>query len=111
MMCAAPEDDVAADDKQMSNPELVRLSDVTADFLQLMEAALKKLDTRRVLEGKPKYQTIEGMIDAYVEEAASAGLGWTRDDAESADPDELETLLSARALHELLVISTHTTEH
>lgn len=42
-----------------------------------------RLDRNRVLNGKPKYETIEGMIDSYVVEAGNAGLGWTRDEAES----------------------------
>ena len=44
---------------------------------------LQRLDRNRVLGGKPKYETVEGMIDSYVEEATKAGLGWSREDAES----------------------------
>jgi len=68
-MCAAPPGRPPAD-KQMSRPdELVVLAEVTDDFRKLMEAALVKLDKRRRLEGKLKYGTVEGMIDAYVDEA------------------------------------------
>ena len=71
-------------DKQMSNPdELVTFAETNEDFKELMLAALVRLDRNRVLQGKPKYETVDGMIDAYVEEAAGAGLGWTRADAES----------------------------
>ena len=70
-------------DKQMSSEKLERYADVTEDFNKLMLAALARLDKSRVMNGKPKYETVEGMIDAYVEEAAKAGLGWTREDAES----------------------------
>ena len=48
-----------------------------------MMVALQKLDKGRVLAGKPKYETLEGMIDAYVEASAEAGLNWTREEAES----------------------------
>ena len=70
-------------DKQMSSDDLVTYADCNEDFRKLMAAALKRIDTNRVLQGKPKYETVDGMIDAYVDEAASAGLGWTREDAES----------------------------
>ena len=87
MMCTSddePPDARPLTDKQMSRPdELVALSDVTPDFLVLMEAALSRLDKKRRLEGRPAYRTIEAMIDAYVEEAANAGLGWSREEAES----------------------------
>ena len=70
-------------DKQMSSDELVTYEECTDDFKKLMLAALKRLDKNRLMQGKPKYETVEGMIDAYVEEAAGAGLGWSRADAES----------------------------
>ena len=89
-MCdAAPQDKVV--DKQMSNDKLIRFSSLNDEWQPLVTAALIRLDRNRVLQDKPKYGTIEGMIDAYVEEAGSAGLGWTRDDAESGGllvPDE-----------------------
>ena len=81
-MCAT-EDKQATNDKQMSNPELIRFSSLTDEWQALSVAALKRLDRNRFMQGKPKYETIEGMTDAYVEEASNAGLGWTRDDAES----------------------------
>ena len=67
----------------MSSDELVTYAEVTEDFRLLMDAALKRLDRNRVMQGKPKYETVDAMIDSYVEEAATAGLGWTRADAES----------------------------
>lgn len=75
--------DGASSDKQMSSDVLVTYAEVTDDFKELMVAALGRLDKNRLLQGKPKYETVEGMIDAYVEEAAKAGLGWTRAEAES----------------------------
>ena len=75
--------DAAAVDKQMSSSTLVTYAETNEDFKALMLAALKRLDKNRVLQGKPKYETVEGMIDAYVEEASQAGLGWTRAEAES----------------------------
>lgn len=70
-------------DKQMSSDELVTWAEVNDDFKELCLVALKRLDKNRVMSGKPKYENVDGMIDAYVEEAAAAGLGWTRADAES----------------------------
>ena len=70
-------------DKQMSSDELVTYAEVTDDFRALMGAALKRIDKSRAMSGKDKYETVEGMIDAYVVEADKAGLGWTRADAES----------------------------
>ena len=81
-MCDANAD-AAAVDKQMSSSTLVTYAETNEDFKALMLAALKRLDKNRVLQGKPKYETVEGMIDAYVEEASQAGLGWTRAEAES----------------------------
>jgi hypothetical protein len=85
----------APEDKQMSRPDdLVTLAETTTDFRALMEAALVRLDKRRRLEGQPKYETIDGMVDSYVEEAAKAGLGWTRAEAES----EVVRFLKRKAL-------------
>ena len=70
-------------DKQMSSDELVTWAEVNDDFKELCLVALKRLDKNRVMSGKPKYENVDGMIDAYVEEAGAAGLGWTRADAES----------------------------
>lgn len=70
-------------DKQMSSEELVTFGEATKDWKLLMETALARIDKSRVMQGKPKYMTIEGMVDAYVEESAKAGLGWSRADAES----------------------------
>ena len=70
-------------DKQMSSTNLVTYDEATDDWKRLMETSIKRIDKSRVMSGKAKYETVEGMIDAYVEEAASAGLGWTRAEAES----------------------------
>tara|TARA_B110001452_G_scaffold103229_1_gene85653 strand:- start:2063 stop:3061 length:999 start_codon:yes stop_codon:yes gene_type:complete len=92
-MCAPSEPLV---DKQMTSSELVTLAEVTPEFRILMEESLAKLDQKRRLDGKPKYVTIEAMIDSYVEEAAKEGLGWTREDAES----EVVRFLKRRALRD-----------
>lgn len=92
-MCACPEPPV---DKQMTSSELVTLAEVTPEFLILMEETLANLDQKRRLEGKPRYVTIEAMIDSYVEEAGKEGLGWTREDAES----EVVRFLKRRALRD-----------
>ena len=70
-------------DKQLSNEKLIRFSSISDEFIPLVNTALARLDRNRVLQGKPKYETIDGMIDAYVEESAKAGLNWTREEAES----------------------------
>ena len=70
-------------DKQLSDPKLITYDDVGTDFRPLINVALARLDKFRSLSGKPKYETIDGMIDAYVQESADAGLNWTRAEAES----------------------------
>ena len=42
---------------------------------------LVKRDRARLLNGQPKYETVEGMIEAYVE--LGKPKGWTREEAES----------------------------
>ena len=81
VMCDA--DPAPAVDKQMSSDTLITFAGLNDEWQPLVSAALIRLDRNRVLQGKPKYESIDGMTDAYVEEAASAGLGWTRADAES----------------------------
>ena len=68
--------------KQMTSDKLITFVEL-GEMGPLCQVALTRLDKNRVLQGKPKYETIDGMIDAYVEEADKAGLGWTRADAES----------------------------
>ena len=70
-------------DKQLSNEKLIKLSSISEEFKPLVNVALERLDRNRAMQGKPKYETINGMIDAYVEESAKAGLNWTREEAES----------------------------
>ena len=89
ILCDTPAADGPADkspagpvDKQLSNEKLIRFSSISDEFIPLVNNALARLDRNRVLQGKPKYETIDGMIDAYVEESAKAGLNWTRDEAE-----------------------------
>ena len=81
-------------DKQLSDPKLITYASISDEFKPLVLVALTKLDKFRALSGKPKYETIEGMVDAYVQEAADAGLGWTRKEAES----EVVRYLQRRAL-------------
>ena len=47
------------------------------------EGGAVRLDRNRVLQDKPSYKDINGMIESYVEEADKAGLGWTKQEAES----------------------------
>ena len=70
-------------DKQLSNEKLIKFTSISEEFKPLVNVALERLDRNRVMQGKPKYETINGMIDAYVEESAKAGLNWTREEAES----------------------------
>ena len=81
--CAVPLVMSAPNKKQMSSSELITYAGLTDEWQALTSVALKRLDKNRVMQGKPKYESIAGMTDAYVEEAASANLGWTRADAES----------------------------
>jgi len=75
--------DGATVDKGLSSDRIITYAGVSDEFKPLIRAALIRLDRNRVIQGKPKYETIDGMIDAYVEEADKAGLGWTREESES----------------------------
>ena len=46
-----------------------------------MQAALLRRDRARLLNGQDKYETVEGMVEAYVE--LGKPKGWTREEAES----------------------------
>ena len=81
-MCSTA-DGTAPTDKQMSSSELITFAGLNDEWQPLVSAALIRLDRNRVMQGKPKYESIDGMTDAYVDEAGKAGLGWTRADAES----------------------------
>jgi hypothetical protein len=69
--------------KQLSSSKLIKLSSISEEFKPLVVVALDRLDRNRVMQGKPKYETVDGMIAAYVKEADAAGLGWTQEMAES----------------------------
>ena len=46
-------------------------------------AALKRLDKFRAMAGKPKYESLDGMIEQYMAETAERDMNWTREEAES----------------------------
>ena len=81
-------------DKQLSAEKLLKISDMNDEMQALMIVALERLDRMRVASGKPKYENIDGMINSYVEETASRGMSWTRQEAES----EVVRYLSRQAL-------------
>ena len=56
--------------------------------------ALQRLDKNRVLQGKPKYGDLDGMIASYIEATAERGMDWSADEAES----EVVRYLSRQAL-------------
>jgi len=60
---------------------IIRYADLSEEFQQLVDAALVRRDRARLLNGQPKYGSVEGMIDAYVE--LGKPKGWTRVEAES----------------------------
>ena len=60
---------------------IIRLADLEPEFQDLVQAALVRRDRARLLNGQSKYETVEGMIDAYVE--LGKPKGWTREEAES----------------------------
>lgn len=91
---AAEESSISGVDKQLTSEKLITYAETSPEFKPLLSVALGKLDKFRAISGKPKYETIDGMIDAYVQEAADAGLGWTREEAES----EVVRYLKRRAL-------------
>ena len=70
-------------DKQLSSTELITYAEQSEEFKGLMDTALARLDRNRLINGKPKYESVDGMIEAYIDEAGKAGLGWTQEEAES----------------------------
>ena len=82
---------------------IIRLADLEPEFQDLCRAMLVKRDRARLLEGKPKYETVEGMIEAYVElgsvsfrTAAEAGLedmgAIEADDPSALEDEDFDTL-------------------
>lgn len=67
-------------DKELSG-STIRYDGLSEDMQQLVEEALVRRDRTRLIEGKPKYNSVQGMVDAYVE--LGKPKGWTREDAES----------------------------
>ena len=49
----------------------------------MVEEALAVRNRGRVMEGKPKYESVERMVDEYERLATEAGKDWTRAEAES----------------------------
>ena len=83
LVMQAEEQQQSVADKQMSSPELITYAGLNDEWQPLVKAALIRLDRNRVMQGKPKYDSIDGMTSAYIDQASDAGLGWTRQDAES----------------------------
>mmetsp|Transcript_32302 Transcript_32302/g.76934 ORF Transcript_32302/g.76934 Transcript_32302/m.76934 type:complete len:172 (-) Transcript_32302:114-629(-) len=67
-------------DKELTG-SIIRLADLEPEFQDLCQAMLVRRDRARLLDGKSKYETVEGMIEAYVE--LGKPKGWTREEAES----------------------------
>ena len=60
---------------------IIRLADLEPEFQDLCRAMLVRRDRARLLNGQSKYETVEGMIEAYV--VLGKPKGWTREEAES----------------------------
>jgi hypothetical protein len=60
---------------------IIRLADLEPEFQDLCRAMLVRRDRARLLNGQSKYESVEGMIEAYVE--LGKPKGWTREEAES----------------------------
>ena len=56
---------------------------MSPEFQDLSMIALTRLDKFRAMSGKPKYETLDGMIETYMRETAERGMNWTREEAES----------------------------
>ena len=72
-----------AADRQLSSEELITFSEQSADMQDLITVALRRLDKNRLLQGKPKYESLDGMVQSYMDETSARGFAWTRAEAES----------------------------
>ena len=68
------------DDKGLTG-SIIAYDDLSEEFKELANAALKRRDRARVLEGKTKYGSVQGMVEAYTE--LGKEKGWTPEEAES----------------------------
>lgn len=71
---------LTAEDMELTG-SIITYADLSEDFQQLVDEALMRRDRARMLNGQPKYGSVEGMIDAY--EELGKPKGWTRVEAES----------------------------
>ena len=70
-------------DRQLSSEKLITFAEQDADMQALITVALQRLDRNRLLQGKPKYESLDGMIESYMNETSSRGFAWTPEEAES----------------------------
>ena len=71
---------LTAEDMELTG-SIITYAGLSEDFQQLVDEALMRRDRARMLNGQPKYGSVEGMIDAY--EELGKPKGWTRVEAES----------------------------
>jgi len=90
---ALAEEATKDDDKGLTGP-VITFDSLSPEFQKLCSELLVKRDRVRVMNGQPKYETVQGMIDAYAE----LGLvkGWSREEAES----EVVRFLQRRVLQD-----------
>ena len=81
------------EDKGLTGP-VITFDSLSPEFQKLCTELLVKRDRVRVMNGQPKYETVQGMIDAYAELGLSKG--WSRAEAES----EVVRFLQRRVLQD-----------
>ena len=82
-----------ASDASTSRDDLILFDTLSKDYQTVVLAALEQRNKMRILSGMPRYESIQAMVDAYMEfEGAEKGLS-----AEEAE-DEVVRFLQRQAL-------------
>ena len=77
----ATNDQVTPDNPKGLSGPLITYNTISAEMRALVNDAFIQRNRERKMADKPPYESIDAMIDAYVE--LGAEYGWTREDAES----------------------------
>jgi len=71
------------EDERGLTGEVITYEGLPGETRMMVDEALAARDRARVMEGKPKYETVERMVDEYERLATEAGKDWSRAEAES----------------------------
>eukprot|EP00966_Prymnesium_polylepis_P133487 3085435-Prymnesium_polylepis.1 len=67
---------------QADEDGLVTLAGISPEYRAQVETALQDRNRERILEGKPKYESVEAMVEAY-KEYEGAAKGYSQEQCES----------------------------